>query len=148
MLDNLLQTLLQTGMCLLQTAETVLLSGDSGNVVTISEPQETAMSLSQAFMAGGWHFMAIITLVLVCALFAAWKAPAWVKSLGKVALAVGVLSFLWGVKDMAEVCQEVGPEFPFSVYCGGFKVALIAPLYSIIVYIVITIVDMVRRPRI
>jgi hypothetical protein len=68
--------------------------------------------------------------------------------LGKVALAVGVLSFLWGVKDMAEVCQEVGPEFPFSVYCGGFKVALIAPLYSIIVYIVITIVDMVRRPRI
>lgn len=117
-------------------------------VEPIMREPEPGMTLSQIFMAGGWHFMAIITLVLVCALFAAWKAPAWVKNLGKVALAVGVLSFLWGVKDMAEVCQEVGPEFPFSVYCGGFKVALIAPLYSIIVYIVITIVDMVRRPRI
>lgn len=148
MLDNLLQTLLQTGMCLLQTAETVLLSGDSGNVVTISEPQETAMSLSQAFMAGGWHFMAIITLVLVCALFAAWKAPAWVKSLGRVAIAVGIFAFLSGVQDIAKICLETGNQFPFSVYCGGFKVALIAPLYSIIVYVVITIVDMVRRPRI
>ena len=122
------------------------------NLLQVSEPimrePEPGMTLSQIFMAGGWHFMAILTLILVCALFAAWKAPAWVKNLGKVALAVGVLSFLWGVKDMAEVCQEVGPEFPFSVYCGGFKVALIAPLYSIIVYIVITIVDMVRRPRI
>ena len=117
-------------------------------VEPIMREPEPGMTLSQIFMAGGWHFMAIITLVLVCALFAAWKAPAWVKSLGKVALAVGVLSFLWGVKDMAEVCQEVGPEFPFSVYCGGFRVALIAPLYSIIVYVVITIVDMVRRPRI
>lgn len=148
MLENLLQTLLQTGMCLLQTAETVLLSGDSGNEVTISEPQEIAMSLSQAFMAGGWHFMAIITLILVCALFAAWKAPAWVETLGRVAIAVGVYAFLSGVADMAQTCAQVGETFPFSVYCSGFKVALIAPLYSIIVYVVITLVDMVRRPRI
>lgn len=135
---------------LLQAVEPIIHNGTSETVteIALSEVPESKFVLSEIFMAGGWHFMAIITLVLVCALFAAWKAPAWVKSLGKVALAVGVLSFLWGVKDMAEVCQEVGPEFPFSVYCGGFKVALIAPLYSIIVYIVITIVDMVRRPRI
>lgn len=135
---------------LLQAVEPIIHNGTSEAVteITLSEVPESKFVLSEIFMAGGWHFMAIITLVLVCALFAAWKAPAWVKSLGKVALAVGVLSFLWGVKDMAGVCQEVGPEFPFSVYCGGFRVALIAPLYSIIVYIVITIVDMVRRPRI
>lgn len=135
---------------LLQAVEPIIHNGTSEAVteITLSEVPESKFVLSEIFMAGGWHFMAIITLVLVCALFAAWKAPAWVKSLGKVALAVGVLSFLWGVKDMAEVCQEVGPEFPFSVYCGGFRVALIAPLYSIIVYVVITIVDMVRRPRI
>lgn len=121
---------------LLQVAEPVMLEPESG------------MTLSQTFMAGGWHFMALITLALICALFAAWKAPAWVKPLGKVAIAIGVLSFLMGVQDMADCCAKVGSEIPFSVYCSGFKVALIAPIYSIIVYVIITIADTVRRPRI
>ena len=121
---------------LLQAVEPVMLEPEPG------------MSLSQTFMAGGWHFMALITLALVCALFAAWKAPAWVKSLGKVVLAIGVMSFLMGVSDMADACAKVGNTIPFSVYCSGFKVALIAPIYSIIVYIIITIADTVRRPRI
>ncbi len=121
---------------LLQAAEPVMLQPEPG------------MTLSQTFMAGGWHFMALITLVLACALFAAWKAPAWVKPLGKVAIAIGVLSFLMGVQDMADCCAKVGSEIPFSVYCSGFKIALIAPIYSIIVYVIITIADTVRRPRI
>ncbi len=121
---------------LLQAAEPVMLQPEPG------------MTLSQTFMAGGWHFMALITLVLACALFAAWKAPAWVKPLGKVAIAIGILSFLMGVQDMADCCAKVGSEIPFSVYCSGFKVALIAPIYSIIVYVIITIADTVRRPRI
>ena len=116
--------------------------------IALSEVPESKFALTDMFMAGGWPYMAVITLVLVCALFAAWKAPAWVKSLGKVAIAIGIFSFFSGVADMADICQETGSQFPFSVYCGGFRVALIAPLYSIIVYIVITIVDMVRRPRI
>ena len=99
-------------------------------------------------MAGGWWGMAAITLTLVCALFAAWKAPAWVQSLGKVAIAIGVISFLLGISDIAKVIQENGNEFPFSVYMGGLKVALIAPIYGIIVYVIITLVDLVRRPRI
>lgn len=122
------------------------------NLLQVAEPvmlePEPGMTLSQTFMAGGWHFMALITLVLICALFAAWKAPAWVKPLGKVAIAIGVLSFLMGVQDMADCCAKVGSEIPFSVYCSGFKVALIAPIYSIIVYVIITIADTVRRPRI
>ena len=136
---------------LLQAAEPLVLSGAADSPVTeiaLSEVPESKFALAEVFMAGGWPYMAIITLVLVCALFAAWKAPAWVKSLGKVALAVGIISLLWGLHDMAEVCQEVGSEFPFSVYCGGFKVALIAPIYSIIVYVIITLADMVRKPRI
>ena len=122
------------------------------NLLQVAEPimlePEPGMTLSQTFMAGGWHFMALITLALICALFAAWKAPAWVKPLGKVAIAIGVLSFLMGVQDMADCCAKVGSEIPFSVYSSGFKVALIAPIYSIIVYVIITIADTVRRPRI
>lgn len=122
------------------------------NLLQVAEPvmlePEPGMTLSQTFMAGGWHFMALITLALICALFAAWKAPAWVKPLGKVAIAIGILSFLMGVQDMADCCAKVGSGIPFSVYCSGFKVALIAPIYSIIVYVIITIADTVRRPRI
>ena len=114
----------------------------------IMEAHANTFSIVDAFMAGGWWGMAAITLTLVCALFAAWKAPAWVQSLGKVAIAIGVISFLLGISDIAKVIQENGDQFPFSVYMGGLKVALIAPIYSIIVYVIITLVDLVRRPRI
>lgn len=114
----------------------------------IMEAPANTFSIVDAFMAGGWWGMAAITLTLVCALFAAWKAPAWVQSLGKVAIAIGVISFLLGISDIAQVIQENGNEFPFSVYIGGVKVALIAPIYGIIVYVIITLVDLVRRPRI
>lgn len=114
----------------------------------IMEAPANTFSIVDAFMAGGWWGMAAITLTLVCALFAAWKAPAWVQSLGKVAIAIGVISFLLGISDIAKVIQENGNEFPFSVYIGGVKVALIAPIYGIIVYVIITLVDLVRRPRI
>lgn len=114
----------------------------------IMEAPANTFSIVDAFMAGGWWGMAAITLTLVCALFAAWKAPAWVQSLGKVAIAIGVISFLLGISDIAQVIQENGDRFPFSVYIGGVKVALIVPIYSIIVYVIITLVDLVRRPRI
>jgi hypothetical protein len=114
----------------------------------IMEAPANTFSIVDAFMAGGWWGMAAITLTLVCALFAAWKAPAWVQSLGKVAIAIGVISFLLGISDIAQVIQENGDRFPFSVYIGGVKVALIAPIYGIIVYVIITLVDLVRRPRI
>ena len=114
----------------------------------IMEAPANTFSIVDAFMAGGWWGMAAITLTLVCALFAAWKAPAWVQSLGKVAIAIGIISFLLGISDIAQVIQENGDRFPFSVYIGGVKVVLIAPIYSIIVYVIITLVDLVRRPRI
>ena len=114
----------------------------------IMEAPANTFSIVDTFMAGGWWGMAAITLTLVCALFAAWKAPAWVQSLGKVAIAIGIISFLLGISDIAQVIQENGDQFPFSVYMGGLKVALIAPIYSIIVYVIITLVDLVRRPRI
>jgi hypothetical protein len=114
----------------------------------IMEAPANTFSIVDAFMAGGWWGMAAITLTLVCALFAAWKAPAWVQSLGKVAIAIGIISFLLGISDIAKVIQENGDQFPFSVYMGGLKVALIAPIYGIIVYVIITLVDLVRRPRI
>ena len=125
----------------------IVAEGATTALIIMEAPANT-FSIVDAFMAGGWWGMAAITLTLVCALFAAWKAPAWVQSLGKVAIAIGVISFLLGISDIAQVIQENGDRFPFSVYIGGVKVALIAPIYGIIVYVIITLVDLVRRPRI
>lgn len=121
--------------------------GGATTPIIMDAPART-FSIADTFMAGGWFWMAAITLTLVCALFAAWKAPAWVQSLGRVAIAIGIISFLMGVSDIANAVQECGTQFPLSVYMGGVKVALIAPIYSIMVYVVVTLVDLVRRPRI
>ena len=67
---------------LLQAAEPIIQYGAS-DVATEIAPKST-VALVDIFMEGGWPCMAVITLVLVCALFAAWKAPAWVKSFVKV----------------------------------------------------------------
>lgn len=130
-------------------ADTAMQSMDGGvNAPIMMEAPANSFSIADTFMAGGWCGMAAITLTLVCALFAAWKAPAWVQSLGRVAIAIGIISFLMGLSDIAQAVQECGNRFPLSVYMGGLKVALIAPIYSIIVYVIVTLVDLVRRPRI
>ena len=139
MLSNLLSTDV--------VMQPIVAEGATAAPIIMEAPANT-FSIVDVFMAGGWWGMAAITLTLVCALFAAWKAPAWVQSLGKVAIAIGVISFLLGISDIAQVIQENGDQFPFSVYIGGVKVALIAPIYGIIVYVIITLVDLVRRPRI
>ena len=134
----------------LLNADVVIQQVSEGGVTSpiMVDASARTFSLADTFMAGGWFWMAAITLTLVCALFAAWKAPAWVQSLGRVAIAIGVIGFLMGVSDIANAVQECGSQFPLSVYMGGVKVALIAPIYSIIVYVIVTLVDLVRRPRI
>ena len=40
------------------------------------------------FVDGGPIFMSVLTVLLVALFFAAWKAPRWVKEIGKFALKV------------------------------------------------------------
>ena len=136
---------------LLQTCEPIMQLSDQTIFACGEAPMEKfniVDAIVENFMLGGWYYMAAITFVLVCVLFAAWKAPAWVKALARVAIAIGIFTALKGLSEMAEICATVGTDVPFSVYCSGFRVILIPPIYSVIVYIVATIADMVRRPRI
>ena len=50
------------------------------------------MNVFELFTEGGLFGMAVLTILLVLLLFAAWKAPAWVKEIGQAALIWG---FLW-----------------------------------------------------
>ena len=49
-----------------------------------------ATQLSNLFLEGGPLFMSILTLLLALLFLAAWKAPAWVRDIGNIAL---VLAF-------------------------------------------------------
>ena len=42
------------------------------------------------FVQGGTIGMSLLTVELICMLFAAWKAPAWVKEIGLLALLTGI----------------------------------------------------------
>ncbi len=99
------------------------------------------------FVAGGPVFMAVLTIVLVCMFFAAWKAPRWVKEIGAFAIVFGIFSSLAGIIQMLGTLQEIG-NVETGVLCGGFKVTLIPTVYGMIIYMVSLIIRIIEKPRI
>lgn len=99
------------------------------------------------FIEGGPWFMAILTLLLVAIFFAAWKAPSWVKEIGRFALAFSVLSLALGLRQMFSFLQAEG-DVPAVVIYGGLNVALIPLIYGIVIYLVSLIVRLIQKPRI
>ena len=101
--------------------------------------------MSTLFYEGGLIFMSVITLILVLVLYAAWKAPAWVKEAGLVALAFGffacLLSVYVGFLTMSRVDVESTIAF------GGFRMALIPLMYGVIVYIISLVIRIIQKPR-
>ena len=91
--------------------------------------------------------MSIITLLLIALFFAAWKAPAWVKQVGLLALAFGFLWTIIGFIQAGQIIQELG-DVDGNVIWGGVKVALLPAAYGLIVYIVSLIIRIIKKPRI
>jgi len=91
--------------------------------------------------------MAVLTILLVLILFAAWKAPAWVKEIGLMALVVGFLWSLVGLYQMQGVLQKMD-EISVSVVQGGYKVTLIPLMYGLLIYLVSLIIRVAQKPRI
>ena len=106
-----------------------------------------ASNVFQLFASGGYGFMTIISLLLIAVLFAAWKAPAWVKEIGLIALAFGFMFTMIGFMQAAQAIQELGDVAPYIIW-GGVKVGLIPGVYGIIVYIISLVIRIIRKPRI
>ena len=102
----------------------------------------------QLFAAGGYGAMSIISLLLIALFFAAWKAPAWVKEIGLVALAFSIVATFIGFIQMAEVLQATPDEISPNVIWGGLKVAPIPVVYGLIVYIISLVIRIIKKPRI
>ena len=110
------------------------------------------------FMQGGAGYMTILTVLLVAIFFAAWKAPRWIKEIGKFALVFGFLTFIIGLFQMLTALQQVAMDLGQGVngvfdlvspgvFFGGIKVGLIPVTYGMIIYLISLIVRIIKKPR-
>ena len=104
------------------------------------------MKVFELFTEGGLFGMAILTILLVLMLFAAWKAPAWVKEIGLAALVWGFFWQFAGIYQMLDVLQTM-TDVPMSVIYGGAKVTMVPAMYGMLIYLVSLIIILVQKPR-
>jgi apolipoprotein N-acyltransferase len=98
------------------------------------------------FVEGGVLGMSLLTLELIAILLAAWKAPAWVKEGGLIALVTGVLWTLVGISEMAIAIHTAGDIAPGMVW-AGLKVTIIPLYYCLFIYLASLIIRIVQKPR-
>lgn len=106
-----------------------------------------ATQLSNLFLEGGPLFMSILTLLLALLFLAAWKAPAWVRDIGNIALVLGILFTGFGTYQACDDIQKAG-DISTSVLCAGLKCMLIAPCYGFIIYVIARVIKICQTPRI
>ena len=100
------------------------------------------------FQLGGYGPMSIVTLLLIALLLAAWKAPAWVKEIGLIALALGFLLQAIYLIRRGDAIQSVDANsISPNITWMGVKCSLIPSAYCVTVYIVSLIIRIARKPR-
>lgn len=101
----------------------------------------------QHFIEGGLWGMTLLTLELVGLLFAAWKAPAWVREIGSLALVSGAVCTLLGFSQAMGFVRMAG-EVAFPVLAGGLRVACIPVIYGLLIQALSLVIRMAQKPRI
>ncbi len=89
----------------------------------------------------------ILTILLVGMAFAARKAPAWVKKIGFIALAVGVMFALMDLRTFCDFYQREGEMTTINITTALIPV-ICSLHYGIFIFFVSLIIRMVRKPRI
>ena len=102
---------------------------------------------TRIMVEGGLPGMSFITIIFVVMLFAAWKAPNWVKELGLAALVASIFWLLYGLYIAFDNISAAG-DISLTVTCGGLKVCSIAPMYGLTVYLVSLIIRIIQTPKI
>lgn len=105
------------------------------------------MSIRALFIEGGALGMTLLSIEFILLILAAWKAPAWVKELGLIALITGILYMLFGAYQICDfVAQNRG--LSSSIIASGIKVMLIPSIYGGLIYFVSLIMRIIQKPRI
>ena len=100
----------------------------------------------ELFVSGGPLFMSVLTLLFVAILTAAWKAPAWVENIGKIAFAVGLIWAFAGLRQALDYLSS-NPETAMAIIYRGLKVTFIPAIYGAIVYVVSQVIAIFQKPR-
>ena len=101
----------------------------------------------QLFFEGGSYQMSLLTAELICMLFAAWKAPAWVKEIGLLTLVSGIFLQILSMYHAFDVIQQAGDISP-TLLLGGFKVSFITIMYGMLIYGASLVIRMLQKPKI
>jgi biopolymer transport protein ExbB/TolQ len=91
--------------------------------------------------------MGLLTIVLVFLFIAVWKAPAWVREIGHIALILGFLSTLLGFAQAGDAISKAG-DVSMDLIASGIKIALIPTIYGGLIYLVSLIMRIILKPRI
>ena len=103
-------------------------------------------TIFQSFITAHPGAVCTVTLLLIALFFVAWKAPAWVKETGLVALAAGWLWTLLEFMAIGKAVQINADADPYIVWCA-VPIAIFPAVYGTIVYIISLIIRIVRKPR-
>ena len=104
-------------------------------------------TLPSLFVHGGLFIMSLITVLLVCLLFAAWKAPAWVKEIGITTLVASLISVALNWYNTADTLVQVNGEISPVLIWNGVKCHLIVLVYGLSVYLISLIIRIIKKPR-
>ena len=74
---------------MIKTGEMTVTNAETGETTTADSYSPPPKSIADLYMEGGYIWMSMITICLIAMLFAAWKAPRWVKEAGLAALMLG-----------------------------------------------------------
>lgn len=99
------------------------------------------------FIEGGAFGMTLLTIEFILMILAAWKAPAWVKELGLLALITGIMWTLLGFYQISDIVAKEG-DLSMGIIAGGIKVALISVHYGGLIYMVSLVIRIIQKPRI
>ena len=106
----------------------------------------TLTSIIHLFVEGGYLGMSVITILLTLIFFAAWKAPAWVQDIGRIAFALGLIWCFAGIRQVLDYLSS-NPETAMTIIYRGLKVTFIPAIYGAIVYVVSQIITIIQKPR-
>lgn len=94
-----------------------------------------------------WQLI-LISILFVCLLLAAWKAPRWVKTIGHVTLILGIILGLIGIQQISDSVVREFPKETNRFIAGGFMHIFPTLIYSFFVYFVSLIIRVILKPRI
>ena len=105
-------------------------------------------TLPDLFSQGGPFLMSLLTILLVALLFAAWKAPRWVKEIGLAAPVVAILSVLFGLYNTFDTLGQTAGVISPGVLFVGLQCCTIPIIYGLLIYLVSLIIRIIHKPRI